>query len=137
PVGSLDGEDPDDLHFSEATGNAGVSFERAYLRAALVLWANDRFDEVCASAGIEAAVARLEQRVEEALAEGESGGEAGVAISRLARLVADRWPGYGNEGTLLTKFLALLARFSDAELIGEAMEDPLAQSYDGGQNAAL
>ncbi len=34
--------EPDELHFQEASGNAGVSFERRYQRAALVVWPIDR-----------------------------------------------------------------------------------------------
>ncbi len=58
PPGALDGESPDESHFSEATGNEGASFERTYLRAALVIWPEDRFDRICASAGPDAALAR-------------------------------------------------------------------------------
>jgi hypothetical protein len=38
PPDALEGEEPDEKSFTEATGNAGGSFERAYRRAALVLW---------------------------------------------------------------------------------------------------
>jgi hypothetical protein len=38
PPDVLEGEEPDEKSFTEATGNAGGSFERAYRRAALVLW---------------------------------------------------------------------------------------------------
>ncbi len=38
PVGVIDELEPDEVHFSEATGNGGASFERIYRRAALVVW---------------------------------------------------------------------------------------------------
>ena len=39
---SLDDLDPDEIHFQEATGNEGASFERSYRRAALVFWPRAR-----------------------------------------------------------------------------------------------
>ncbi len=129
PVGALDGEDADEVHFSEATGNAGASFERTYLRAALVLWPRENSDAVCASGGIEAAVARLGQRVEEE--------NAGDAVRELARRVVGSWPQYGDHSGTLTAFLEHLARFGDGELIREVAEEPLLASYDGSQNGAL
>ncbi|HMY06101.1 MAG TPA: 2OG-Fe(II) oxygenase, partial [Accumulibacter sp.] len=38
PPQALDDAEPDEEEFSEATGNAGASFERRYRRAALVVW---------------------------------------------------------------------------------------------------
>lgn len=38
PRGALDGEPPDEVNFYASTGNEGATFDRAYLRAALVLW---------------------------------------------------------------------------------------------------
>jgi predicted 2-oxoglutarate/Fe(II)-dependent dioxygenase YbiX len=42
PPDALEGMDPDEEHFHEATGNAGASFERMYRHAALVLWPTRR-----------------------------------------------------------------------------------------------
>lgn len=44
--------EPDELHFQEASGNAGVSFERRYQRAALVVWPIDRSFAVLTQAGL-------------------------------------------------------------------------------------
>jgi predicted 2-oxoglutarate/Fe(II)-dependent dioxygenase YbiX len=44
--------EPDELHFEEASGNAGVSFERRYRRAALVIWPIDRSFAVMTQAGL-------------------------------------------------------------------------------------
>ena len=56
PKGALDDEEPDESRITEATGNAGAEFERAYHRAALVIWHRDRAIEVLLQAGIHAAV---------------------------------------------------------------------------------
>ena len=57
-----DGE-PDKEDFEGYTGNAGMTLERWYHRAAVLLWpAESRFDVLC-EAGVEAAVGGLEQMV--------------------------------------------------------------------------
>jgi predicted 2-oxoglutarate/Fe(II)-dependent dioxygenase YbiX len=38
PPAAFEAMEPDDVHFHEATGNEGASFERTYRSAALVLW---------------------------------------------------------------------------------------------------
>jgi hypothetical protein len=48
----LDGEAPDEQRLTEATGNEGASFERAYHRAALLVWPRDRFADVLLQAGV-------------------------------------------------------------------------------------
>jgi len=54
---------PDQEDFEGYTGNAGMTLERWYHRAAVVLWpARSRFDVLC-EAGVEAAVAGLAQMV--------------------------------------------------------------------------
>jgi predicted 2-oxoglutarate/Fe(II)-dependent dioxygenase YbiX len=54
---------PDKEDFEGYTGNAGMTLERWYHRAAIVLWpAESRFDVLC-EAGVEAAVGGLEQMV--------------------------------------------------------------------------
>ncbi|MEM5372971.1 2OG-Fe(II) oxygenase [Paraburkholderia azotifigens] len=52
PPGSLDGLEPDEQHFHEATGNEGASFERTYRRAAFVLWPRSRRLAVLNQAGL-------------------------------------------------------------------------------------
>ncbi len=54
---------PDEEDFEGYTGNAGMTLERWYHRAAVLLWpAESRFDVLC-EAGVEAAVGGLEQMV--------------------------------------------------------------------------
>ena len=62
PAGALDNEAPDEQRLLEASGNEGVSFERAYHRAALVLWPRNRFIDVLLQAGVHAALPYLEAR---------------------------------------------------------------------------
>lgn len=62
PVGALDDEAPDEQRLLEASGNEGVSFERAYHRAALVLWPRKKFIDVLLQTGVHAALPYLEAR---------------------------------------------------------------------------
>ena len=52
PPGAFADLDDTEPEFSEATGNAGASFERLYQRAALVLWPRTRRAAVLTAAGL-------------------------------------------------------------------------------------
>jgi hypothetical protein len=54
PPGALDGMEPGEEHFREATGNEGASFDRTYSRATLVIWPSNRPLAVINMAGLEA-----------------------------------------------------------------------------------
>jgi hypothetical protein len=139
PPGALDEEEPDESHFSEATGNAGAEFERTYLRAALVLWPQSRFNSVCLSAGVSAALARLGQLVDAANSalDDPAREQAQKEVRDLARLIPHHWQSDKNEGERLADFLRHLAQFGDAALIEELSRLLLLEHYDGVQNNAL
>jgi hypothetical protein len=59
PPDALEGLEPDEEEFEEATGNAGASFERTYRRASLVLWPHNRFFAVLNQAGLSATLPYL------------------------------------------------------------------------------
>lgn len=59
PPDALEGLEPDEEQFQEATGNAGASFERTYHRASLVLWPQSRFLAVLNQAGFTATLPML------------------------------------------------------------------------------
>ncbi len=62
---SLSEGEPDKEDFEGYTGNAGMTLERWYHRAAVMLWPEEsRFDVLC-QAGVKSAVAGLEQMVNE------------------------------------------------------------------------
>jgi len=132
PAAAFDDAKPDEEHLSEATGNEGASFERTYLRAALVLWPVTRFDEVCASAGLDATIARIGQLVTEAGADEdanarESRRTARERVLRFARLLPSEWPLGEEHGPRLDALLGHLARFGDAGLIEELTAPVLAK----------
>lgn len=134
PVGALDDEEADETHFSEATGNAGASFERTYLCGALVLWPRESFDTICASAGIDAALARLEQRIGEA----RSGDEEAVrAVGKIVRTAIESFLDHFWSKERLTRFITVLTQFGDLSLLKEHALPRLAAIYARTVNPAL
>ena len=77
PSGALDDAVPDEQRLHEATGNEGVSLERAYRHAAFVLWPRSRTLAILAGADIGGAIAWLA---------GERDRNAGVANARIRRI---------------------------------------------------
>jgi hypothetical protein len=89
PASALDDEEPDEQRFMEASGNEGGSFERSYLRAALVLWPRERYTDVLLQAGPAAALAYLRERVDAAAAPHAPEG-AHDAAREIARKIVER-----------------------------------------------
>jgi hypothetical protein len=125
PPKALDGEEPDEIHFSEATGNAGADFERCYLRAAVVLWPESGYDEICLSAGQEAGIARLGVLVR---------GRAKDSVEHMTELLVDRWK---DRPENLDRLLRVLNEHGDRELLERTVSELVPISYDGSQNEAL
>ncbi|MBK1722757.1 2OG-Fe(II) oxygenase [Thiocystis violacea] len=86
----LEDTEPD---FEEATGNAGVSFERLYQRAALVLWPRGERSAVLAKGGLSVSLPFLSALVAQWQ---QAGGAPDDALWQEARALAmrirDRWP---------------------------------------------
>jgi len=138
PADALADEEPDDVHFSEATGNEGASFERTWLRAALVLWPHARFDEVCLAAGTEAALARLHILLGGADRSTHPHPHDVAAAIRLIGAIAERWrPDAPAEGIHLTQLLGHAQATADATVIEHLFSGLLLARYDGLQNAAI
>ena len=144
PAGALDGEKPDEQRLTEATGNAGVSFERAYHRAALVLWPRERFADVLLQAGVAAALPYFAERV------AACGGAAGKAAQRkpvfaIARRVLRVWEetaaqrrySHPENNPSRPEMLALLARLGDAGLLERFIGGVVTRCFDGSENGAL
>jgi hypothetical protein len=125
PPEALADEKPDEIHFSEATGNEGASFERCYLRAAVVLWPESAYDKICLSAGEEAGIARLGVLVCEG---------AKDSVERLSALLIDRWKGKSEN---LDRLLQVLNEHRDSALLERVAAELLPSSYDGSQNETL
>jgi len=100
PDGVLDDAPPDEQWLHEASGNEGVSLERAYRRAAFVIWPRAKTLEVLADADVNKAVAWVAERL------AANDGVANEQIDQYCRKLVRVWPenryAYGP-GTRQTK----------------------------------
>ena len=147
PLGALDGEPPDRQRLMEATGNEGVTFERSYHRAAIVIWHRRRYADVLLQAGVGAAMPYLIQQVAACEAEPENARTKRDTVALLRRMLGE-W-----QATLETSewdfhdgrtpdpnraaMLDLLARLGHVESIERFLGSIVAEAYDGSENAGL
>ena len=120
PPEAFEDLDPDEEHFHEATGNEGASFERTYLRAALVLWPRNRLLAVINQAGLEVTLPYLADLAGHWAASGED--QESILWHQahdLAALMVATWemrywhPRQDNERTRTGQMLDLLTGFAD------------------------
>ena len=123
PPDALEGMEPDEQYFQEATGNEGASFERTYRRAALVLWPKERRLAVLNQAGLRVTLPYLGELVDRWVA---SGDDRDSPVWREAHELSGqmlhtwRGPTYylqrdgESDGA---RMLALMARLKDTERI--------------------
>lgn len=135
PAGALDDEEPDEQRLTEATGNEGASFERAYHRAALVIWPRGQFAGVLLQAGVAAALPYLAGRVD----------ANDPAAPGVARKIIETWERFAA-GTGLhhpgrvpdrAEMLRLLGQLGDRGLLKRFITGVVTYEYDGGENKAL
>ena len=131
PHGALDGEAPDDEWLHEATGNEGVSIERAWRRAGLVLWPRSRTLAILAGPGIGGAVAWLAERI--------GHGGSGADIVRLASEIIGIWPTGSpvRDEQSRTRMLGLLTSAGDRDCLSHFLIEVILRDYTGGENAEL
>lgn len=122
--GPLNDGIPDKEDFEGYTGNAGMTLERWYHRAAVVLWpVESRFDVLC-EAGVEAAVGGLEQMVGQwkRARKSERAAIEQPCLEFAGRIIA-RWPDrafasyYRREDAAKVPLLPLLETLGDASLV--------------------
>lgn len=129
PVGALDDAEPDEQWVNEASGNEGVTLERAYRHAALVIWPRRKTLDLLAGESIAAAIAWTRREIEGDRA--RSGG--------LAERLIEIWPEThaGQDGKTRIAMLNLLALVGDAALAMRFLREVVAGRYDGSENEAL
>jgi predicted 2-oxoglutarate/Fe(II)-dependent dioxygenase YbiX len=138
--------EPDELHFQEASGNAGVSFERRYQRAALVVWPIDRSFAVLTQAGLGVTVPHM---LDLAQRWAETGTDQGSPFWQqahdLAALMIDDWPTpdgrVGSDGadSATAGLLIALARLGDTQRIAQFLTQVVGNGigYAKGDNPAI
>ena len=126
PPGALDGMEPTEQSFYEATGNAGASFSRTYHIAALVVWPRRHRFEVLAEGGLAATIPALARLV------GVCGDDAGLPewaeAHALAGAMLDQWrTAAWSVAREVGPFLDLLAALGDTEHIAACVDRVVAR----------
>lgn len=122
PQGALDDAPPDEKAYQEANGNEGATFERAWRRAALVLWPAYRFLDLISVAGPQTALPYLE-----ALMARGAEGATGPEVLGLAERVLLFWPEQPVPGPAWrARTLRALVRLGDARLLEQMITQVLA-----------
>ena len=137
--------EPDEVHFHEATGNEGASFERTYQRAAIVLWPSGRTFDVLSQAGLPATAPYLDDLIAKSISSPpETRDSVRQQALQLARIMTKDWPISARHGidrttpTDETPMLTALVRLRDQTCIQTFVEQVcIAGSYQGSDNDAL
>ena len=132
PRGALDDATPDEQRVY-ASGNEGVSVERAYRRAALVLWPLSKALEIVARSDIAPAVAWVADELDRLP---DTGGER---IQELLNRLIDIWPtGPDDEDThARAPMLRLLHSTGDENRAARFLAKVVLRRYDGSENEPL
>ncbi|AUB85509.1 2OG-Fe(II) oxygenase [Candidatus Thiodictyon syntrophicum] len=122
PPGAFEVRDDSEPEFSEATGNAGASFERLYQCAALVLWPRTNRAAVLAAGGLAVSLPFLDELVRQWQAAGQPPEDPLRAEARtLAARISTAWPTddwarkHASEAGQTRMLLDALARLDDPE----------------------
>lgn len=145
PPDALDGLEPDEEHFHEATGNEGASFDRTYSRAALVIWLSTRVLAVINQAGPKGTLPYLDGLIDQWQAAGPRKGRAIKAqAEQLAGLMLQCWPAKGwqerdrSEPTIVGRMCQALARLGEPALVEQLLERLVhAASHASTDNASI
>ena len=122
---ALDDGDPSEEEFEDYTGNAGLTLERWYHRAAIVLWPREQHFAVLCGAGTQAAIGGLKVMVQELRRDSKEEREAtrrdglqfAGAIIDGWKSPAPRWLGDADGKTDRSIFSKLLCKLDDPELM--------------------
>ena len=130
PEGALDDAAPDSQWVNEATGNEGVTVERAYRRAVFAMWPRRDTPAVLAGGSIDAAVEWVARQCVD--------GDA-LLNDHVGSLI-DVWAGtegLERDGPARARFCRLLAGIGDAPLALRFLREVVLPRYDGAENDDL
>ena len=136
PAHALDDAEPDERRLHEASGNDGVSLERSYRRAAVVIWPRSRTLDVIASAGIDGAI---EWVAAQFATDGATPRDHAFALAkRLVRIWSHDPYGREEDATRSrARMLDLLAQAGDRNLTLLFLREVALSHYSGGENQSL
>jgi predicted 2-oxoglutarate/Fe(II)-dependent dioxygenase YbiX len=120
----------------EATGNEGVSVERWYRQAVVVIWPREGMFSILAGEGQASAIPELERMATRAKQ------PAVLAAGRVfAKEIIDHWQvgqrTAGDEGSYSGRMLTLLERIGTVELAQRVVREILPKDFDGSEGKAL
>ena len=132
PRGALDDATPDEQRV-QASGNEGVSVERAYRRAALVVWPRSKALEIVARNDIAGAVAWVADELDRLPDAG------GGRIRELLDRLIDIWPTgpYDEDAQARALMLRLLHSTADENRAARFLTKVVLKRYDGSENEPL
>lgn len=133
PRGAFDDAQPDEQRVHEASGNEGVSVERAYRRTALVVWQRSRTLAIVARGDIAGAVAWVAEELD------RNAGKTDERILALVSRLIDAWPtGPDDEDSQgRARMLRLLCASGDEDRAARFLREVVLARYDGSENEAL
>ncbi len=132
PPGELDDEEPDDINFHGNTGNEGASYDRAYLRAALVLWPRRSANAILLARGRSTSVGRLAYCADRGVADETERGE----LMELADAVLDTAPGVWTSEEV-QGFCGAVLTLGFSEQLEGFWRRAVLEGFDGEWNEAL
>ena len=134
PRGALDDAEPDEQWLHEASGNEGVTLERAYRHAAFVIWPRPKTLAIVASGGIDGAVAWVAGELD------RNEGVSDERIGRIASRLIDLWPpgrnDRGEQGARV-RMLVLLSAIGDEGCAARFLREVILLRYSGSENEEL
>lgn len=137
PCDALDGVEPDEQRLLEATGNAGITFERAYHRAALILWPKENYIKVLLQSGIKNGIVYFKEQMssqnKNAKWHADMSSIATAIIKKYAEGMQSRW---FSQNADAAEMLKLLCQFQETALIKQFIAS-ITTSYSGAENEAL
>lgn len=135
PAGALDDAEPDERRVHEASGNEGVSLERVYRRAAIVVWPEAKTLAVIASAGIEGAVEWVASQRSADAASADRVRKLAAGLVGLWR--HDRRDREEDAARTRMAMLDLAMELGDTALIHRFLREVALVHYSGHENASL
>ena len=133
PENALDDAEPDDRWLHEATGNANMTIEQVYRRAAFVIWPRSKALDIVRSGGIEPAVSWVSEQFDGA--DQIAREQIGDLVDRLIEI----WPvePYVSDKKARARMLRLLAAVADEVRTIHFLRQVVLHRYDGGDNEEL
>ena len=139
PRGALDDVPPDEQWVHEASGNAGVSVERAYRRTALVVWPRSRTLAILGRADIAGAVAWAASELDRTAGGADAPDASDERIRELTTRLIDAWPTgrHDQDAQGRSAMLRLLRTTGDEDQAARFLQEVVLARYDGSENEAL